>query len=253
MMIRRAFSAATAAATKGPRGTVSLFQIPVNLGQPFLGPDKAPKLLLESGLTDILAASGWGTKMMPVIDTTGFVEEKALSDWSNASDGCHDVITRHAQSAKNIAEVGYVCEKAHKAIYEEAKTSNFILNLGGDHCIPIGTLSAIKSARPSLGVVWVDAHADINTPETSSSGNVHGMPVAFLMGLVGNESSYPSMQWFKPVLHPRDVVYIGLRDVDSGEKQFIKELGIKAYSVRAHSLLVRCASALLVSQNINCL
>lgn len=236
-MIRRAFSATASRtgsieSTVGPRGTVSLFQIPVNLGQPYLGPDKAPALLIEKGLPNLLKSSGWGTKMMPVIDSTGFNESKMLETWKAVCDGTDALVMDHAKKAKNIAEVGYVCEKAHKAIYEEAKTPNFILNLGGDHCIPIGTISALKSARPSMGVVWVDAHADVNTPATSDSGNVHGMPVAFLLGLLGNEAKYPSMQWFKPVLQPRDIVYIGLRDVDHGERQFIKELGIKAYSVR---------------------
>ena len=80
--------------------------------------------------------------------------------------------------------------------------------------------------------MWVDAHADINTPQLNGgSGNIHGMPVAFLMGLVKNASSYPSMQWFKPCITPKDIVYIGLRDLDQPERETIKKLGIKAYTV----------------------
>jgi hypothetical protein len=77
----------------------------------------------------------------------------------------------------------------------------------------------------------VDAHADINTPARSNSGNMHGMPVAFLMGLVENANKLPGFQWFKPCMKPSDLVYIGLRDVDSDERRTIKNLGIKAFSV----------------------
>jgi len=77
----------------------------------------------------------------------------------------------------------------------------------------------------------VDAHADINTPARSNSGNMHGMPVAFLMGLVENANKLPGFQWFKPCMKPSDLVYIGLRDVDSDERRTIKNLGIKAFSM----------------------
>ena len=84
--------------------------------------------------------------------------------------------------------------------------------------------------RPNTGIVWVDAHADINTPNTSSSGNMHGMPVGFLLGLY-DHLQLPTFQWFKPCLKPSDIVYIGLRDLDAPEKVAIKKLGIKAYTM----------------------
>ena len=103
--------------------------------------------------------------------------------------------------------------------------------------------------RPNTGIVWVDAHADINTPNTSSSGNItssspvyiilysilnsgnmHGMPLGFLLGLF-NHLQLPSFQWFQPCLKPSDIVYIGLRDLDAPEKVAIKQLGIKAYTM----------------------
>lgn len=87
------------------------------------------------------------------------------------------------------------------------------------------------SKRPNTGVVWVDAHSDINTPESSLSGNMHGMPVSFLLGLVKGANKLPSMEWFNPCLNPKDIVYIGLRDLDKAEKVMIKELGIKAFTM----------------------
>ena len=87
-----------------------------------------------------------------------------------------------------------------------------MLILGGDHCIPIGTIPGIRKNRPSTGVVWVDAHADINTPTTSLSGNMHGMPLGFLLDLVEDRHKLPALSWFKPpYLKPQDIVYIGLR------------------------------------------
>jgi arginase len=71
----------------------------------------------------------------------------------------------------------------------------------------------------------------VNTPAHSASGNVHGMPVAFLMGLVENQKQFPSCDWLEPCLKPEDIVYIGLRDVDTAEKETIRRLGIKAFSV----------------------
>ena len=81
---------------------------------------------------------------------------------------------------------------------------------------------------PDACVVWVDAHADINTVETTGSGNIHGMPVAFLLGLGSKVEEY---SWIKPVLKANRLVYIGLRDVDAGEKAILKEHGIKAFSM----------------------
>lgn len=80
----------------------------------------------------------------------------------------------------------------------------------------------------------MDAHADINTLATSQSGNMHGMPLAFLLGLVENANKLPGFQWFKPCVKPTDIVYIGLRDLDKGEKLAIKKLGIKAFTVRSN-------------------
>jgi len=94
-------------------------------------------------------------------------------------------------------------------------------------------VSGILKVRPNTGVIWVDAHADINTPAMSVSGNIHGMPVAFLMRLV-NPTLVPGWEWMAdtPVLRPQQIVYIGLRDVDAAERIVLKELGITCYSMQ---------------------
>jgi arginase len=85
-----------------------------------------------------------------------------------------------------------------------------------------------SSHHPDACVIWVDAHADINTSETTDSGNIHGMPVAFLMGL---GEPIEEFSWMKGNLKPSNIVYIGLRDIDAGEKRILKENGIKAFSM----------------------
>ena len=198
--------------------TASVMSVPISLGQPFLGPDRSPGLLMDKGLIQLLGNCGWRVSLVPEITSSSSGESASSDVGSNLN-------------AKNCAEVGRVCEDLFKVTREQATTGNFLLILGGDHCIPIGTIPGIKAARPKTGVVWVDAHADINTPSSSGSGNMHGMPLAFLLGLVDNASSLPSMQWFKPCLEPKDIVYIGLRDLDTPEKLAIKRLGIKAFTM----------------------
>lgn len=145
--------------------------------------------------------------------------------------------------------------------YQLAKNGRLVLTLGGDHSIAMGSISgmsrAIRERFPAgvahsemsatrsdenaptcpavpqdLGVIWVDAHPDINTPETSDSGNVHGMPVAFLSGLVRGESD-ELFGWIKPEhrINLQKLVYIGIRDADDGEKRIIKENGILTFTM----------------------
>jgi arginase len=105
--------------------------------------------------------------------------------------------------------------------------------LGGDHSSSIGSVQAILEERPNTAVVWVDAHADCNTSETSPSGNLHGMSVAFLLGLEDQLTDSVEFDWMEKeqrgILNPKNLVYIGLRDVDPGERKFIKKLGIPAF------------------------
>lgn len=133
--------------------------------------------------------------------------------------------------------VSAVTQEVSNQVYKHAKDGKLVLTLGGDHSIAIGTISGTaKAIRERLGreiaVIWVDAHADINTPETSDSGNIHGMPVAFLTGLA-TEKREDVFGWIKEhhQLSLKKLVYIGLRDIDKGEKKILREHGIKAFSM----------------------
>jgi arginase len=165
---------------------------------------------------------------------------------------------------KNPRAVSLVTQQLSEQIYDHAKAGRFVLTLGGDHSIAIGTICGTsKAIRERLGrdiaVIWVDAHADLNTPELSLSGNVHGMPVAFLTGLAtaidptttngsatatngrgtngtSHSSSFPSLLPFSwlpstPPLSVSKLVYIGLRDVDRAEKLLLRQHHIRAFSM----------------------
>jgi len=148
-------------------------------------------------------------------------------------------IARHAPKAtfpgaRNCGIVGAVNEQLAKLVEEKMKQGRFPLQLGGDHSIGIGSLAGVLRCRPDTGVLWVDAHADLNIPEISESGNMHGMPVGLMMeGVSPDLSKMPGMEWLVdgPRLKPDSIVYIGLRDVDAAERSIIRKLGIKAYTM----------------------
>ena len=129
----------------------------------------------------------------------------------------------HALISQNLQELDLIIDKEMTKNKE-----NFMLFVGGDHSISMGTIPSLVKHRGRTGIVWVDAHADINTPQTSPSGNMHGMSLAFLLGI----ASLPSFHWLKPCIDVSDIVYIGLRDLDDGEKDIINNSGIKAFTMR---------------------
>ena len=109
------------------------------------------------------------------------------------------------------------------------ENGQFPLILGGDHSIAIGTLAGLGDRYENLGVIWYDAHSDINTGETSPSGNIHGMPLAVSIGL-GHEKLV-NIRGFAPKIKPENVVIIGARSIDPGEREIIKEQGIKVFTM----------------------
>lgn len=138
----------------------------------------------------------------------------------------------------NPRSVSAVTAKIADDVYSHAREGRMVLTLGGDHSIAVGTIAGTaRAVRERMGgremaVIWVDAHADINTPETSDSGNIHGMPVAFVSGLAREERP-DIFGWLKEhhMLSLKKLVYIGLRDVDVAEKRILRENGIKAFSM----------------------
>lgn len=136
-------------------------------------------------------------------------------------------------NVKRCQQIGVSNRHISQAVQRELQFGNFALTIGGDHSIGFGTVHGVKKHRDDAVVIWVDAHADINTPDTSGSGNMHGMPVSGLLNLY-NYSKLPGWGWFgNGGLKPSEIVYIGLRDVDKPERGILRDLGIQAYGMHA--------------------
>ena len=127
----------------------------------------------------------------------------------------------------NLLEVTTMNVKLSKRVLEALQEKSFPLILGGDHSIAIGTVAGLSSYYDNLGLIWFDAHADLNTPDTTPSGNIHGMPLAVSIG-IGNKQLTALFQRF---VKKENVILIGARSVDPGERELIKELGIKVYTM----------------------
>jgi arginase len=120
------------------------------------------------------------------------------------------------------------CVALRAWVAEVARGGDFPLVLGGDHSIAMGTVAGLLDVRGDVGVLWVDAHGDINTPETTPSGNVHGMPVATMLGLSGLGAR---LGWTARRLDPHRVVLFGTRTLDPGEQRTIRELGVRMFTM----------------------
>ena len=136
--------------------------------------------------------------------------------------------------AKYIEEIADACKDLGTAVQKSLEDGCVPLVLGGDHSIAAGSISGVaahfRKEKKSIGCIWLDAHSDMNTPETSPSGNVHGMPLSAIMGYGTEELS--DLLGFKPKIEPQNVVLVGVRDLDSHEKKFVKKLGVKAFTMR---------------------
>ncbi|CAI2181211.1 4043_t:CDS:2, partial [Funneliformis geosporum] len=164
----------------------------------------------------------------------GLIEQLEELEWNVEFDGHHKLTELRPAEDPNIGKlkkpryVSRVTEAVSKAVESHLKRGQLALTLGGDHSLALGTVVGTLSVHPEACLIWIDAHADINTPETTESGNLHGCPVSFLLGIAGK---VPGFEWVKPFLKPDRLVYIGLRDVDRPEKKILKQLGIKAFSM----------------------
>lgn len=137
-------------------------------------------------------------------------------------------------SARFLPEITRVCERLALRVETSVLGGRFPLVLGGDHSVAIGTISGLARAYrrrgQRVGVLWVDAHTDMNTPEISPTGNVHGMPLACLLGH-GPEALTSAICPDGPALRAEDVVIFGVRDVDAGESRLVRELGVRVYTM----------------------
>ncbi|KAJ6779576.1 hypothetical protein PWT90_04740 [Aphanocladium album] len=187
------------------------------------GVDNGPTALIESGLLTQI-------KEELEYNLHGDSEVQFYKELCPAADPDY-------RGMKNPLLVSAVNRKIAEATYSHSSQGRLTLTLGGDHSVAIGTIAGTaKATRERLGreiaVIWVDAHSDINTPEGSDSGNIHGMPLAFLTGLAKDDKD-EYFGWLKDDmrLNINKLVYIGLRDVDKDEKKILRDNNVKAFSM----------------------
>ncbi|MFD1205764.1 arginase [Sporosarcina contaminans] len=190
---------------------ISLIGVPLDYGQSRRGVDMGPSAIRYAGALKRLESIGHTVTDEGDIQVSAVEKTEQDTNLKNLD----EVVTANTELAGKVADV--------------IKQGKFPLVLGGDHSIAIGTLSGLSTTYKNLGVIWYDAHADMNTAETSPSGNIHGMPLAVAMGL-GHERLVNILQGGQKV-KPENVVIIGARSVDPGERQLIKEKKIKVFTM----------------------
>lgn len=196
---------------------------PLVHGQPLSGTNAAPGLLRDSGLFEKLKRKG------STLWDHGDLQFEVIDNDDELVPGCKFAKTV-SQANKQIADtVSQVLRENHRCLL-----------LGGDHSVGLGSVFGHCRVRKDVAVIWVDAHADINTPLTSTSGNLHGMPVSFLVKeLRDMRPPVPGMEWCKPCITHKQLAYIGLRDVDPAEQVFLDALKICHFTtedVKTHGI-----------------
>lgn len=193
---------------------IEIIGAPSTFGQKKLGVNLGPDAIRYEGLLSRLKKMG-----LDVIDK-GNIEVPTLDVEKFNSD---------QEGLRNYDEIVTVSENLSKATSEIVKKGNFPLTLGGDHSIAVGSISGISQHYENLGVIWYDAHGDLNVPEESPSGNVHGMPLRILAG--DGPDELVNINDFTPKVKPENIVLIGMRDLDEGERKYIKDKNIKTFTM----------------------
>jgi arginase len=191
---------------------LSIIGMPMDLGQMRRGVDMGPSAIRYAGIVE---------RLKPLFDE--------VHDLGDIPIGRPEVVVDKESNLRNLDLVAEKSELLAEKVDAAVQSGAFPLVLGGDHSIAIGTLAGVSKHYKNLGVIWYDAHGDLNTAETSPSGNIHGMPLAASIGL--GHRLLTDLGGYCPKVKPENVVIIGARALDDGEKDLIKELGIKVYTM----------------------
>jgi arginase len=199
-----------------PAKRVALVGVPLSYGADMAGVELGPAVMRMAGLKRRIADLGYEVRDhgdIPVEETEP-VEE--------------------ADKLKHLREISHACQQLFSAVESALEAGELPVILGGDHSIAIGSISGVSSFcrqhDETLGLIWFDAHADMNTPETTPSGNIHGMPLAALLGY--GDPGLTDIGGFTPKLKPEFCAHVGARDVDAGERELVRRLGIRLFTMR---------------------
>ncbi len=201
----------------GRNKKVALLGVPIGYG--------AGKKGSELGTVAMRLANIRGSLLIDQIRELGY----EVTDYGDVEVIKPDYVAEANENPKYLKEMIATSKISATAVKTSLQTGEIPVILGGDHSIAIGTFSGISSffreQNEEIGLIWFDAHADINTPETSPSGNIHGMPFATLLGF-GNDELV-NLEGFAPKINPKFCAHVGARDLDLGEKREIRDLGLR--------------------------
>lgn len=179
----------------------------------------------ELGVTALRLANIRGSLLTNHIAELGY----DVKDYGDVEIVKPDYVADEKENPKYLKEMLASCKNMAESVKQILQDERLPLILGGDHSIAIGTFSAISSffhtKEQEIGLIWFDAHADINTPETSGSGNIHGMPLATILGY--GDEQLVNLEGFTPKLNPKFCAHVGARDLDAGEQKRIHSLGMR--------------------------
>ncbi len=200
---------------------IEIYGVPMDLGANLRGVDMGPSALRIAGIESALASLGYEVHDHDEIDLKSRI-----------------ALPKDGSSAKYVDEIVKVCTRLHDVAREVMKRGGLPIFLGGDHSIAAGTIAGVgahfRERGERVGVIWFDAHADMNTPDSSPSGNVHGMPLSSLLGY--GDPGMTSIGGGK-VISPEHVAIIGARDVDDNEKRIVAESGVTVFSMKEIDML----------------
>ncbi|UOE55668.1 arginase [Bacillus sp. CMF12] len=194
------------------RQKLSIIGMPMDLGQMRRGVDMGPSAIRYAGVNERLKC---------------LFED--IHDQGDIAIGRPEVQIDPNSNLRNLDLIAEKTEKLGEEVDKAIESGSFPLVLGGDHSIAIGTLAGVSKHYKNLGVIWYDAHGDLNTAETSPSGNIHGMPLAVSLGI--GHPLLTNVGGYAPKVKPENIVIIGARSLDEGERELIKEKGIKVYTM----------------------
>jgi len=199
------------------RSHIAIIGAPLDLGQGRRGVDMGPSALRVANLNARLASLGY-----------------TVEDLGNVPVEQAEAAPEGHPRAKYLPQIAATCQRLALMVAETLTGGGVPLVLGGDHSVAVGTVSGVShffhQRKQKVGLIWLDAHADINTPESSPSGNVHGMPLACIVGEGPPELT--DLFAYKPKVAPGNVVIVGLRDVDQTEKPHVRQYGVHAFTMR---------------------
>ena len=194
------------------RPGVAIIGADLDLGQGRRGVDMGPSAIRYAGLGDRLEAIGLH-----------------VSDHGNVATALPETVAPGNEHARFLAEIKAACERVARQVAEAVQEGLVPLVLGGDHSVALGTVGGMASRNGAGAAIWLDAHGDLNTPETSPSGNVHGMALAALVGRATD--GFESDAWPLPALDPAKTSLIGVRSLDDGERKAVAELGLAVHTM----------------------